>query len=674
MRRFPFHNPQDLAGRHIPERYLQGLPPALQRQRVVELTESRDAYQRGDYSELPTDRIARQMGLVKQSAYTTVAKARGIEWRGDSQDMAERVLEYYGAKPTQAQIRSFASALDQVFRKGLAAWKSGGHRPGATAQNWAVARVNSLVVGGKAAWTADKKQFAVLPENARLKVIDQMPDVIEALAAQGRIKDIEFLAGQMHSRTNPSSINQDFGSERVKRRLAARVVEQLGGLCQKCRRNAITASDVICIAPGCNSPGKVSALCAECRMRGVKPGPASNVISVLQEPSVGDYSYSVSKVVLDEKTESDRKKSSRQERAEWGDWTHLERRLYERVFPNSSRDSVRRFIVQVLAVLNSHVPPDVAVGSRDSILVKIGNIGAIHLSPTGNRVLSWGTWFPPNTLWHSRASREPWARVVEVAVLDLARAVPFDRDSHSHPAVSNPLVGWKYVGDPFMPEEIDRVSRPLFSPNAPRVYGEKLKSTILPIFVVIGRPPSESHPGTEAIELANQEAARGNTVLWIKQPVASYLRSLGQSEETIERRLKLVRGEPSRLSPITPFTLLHRMGDVLRAEFKNEADEICRSFDWVTWGADNQTLVKYFSSGVNTLAGRSGYFSNPLEAMSDLWAKYLLTGRIDYDPSAGGPWHEDGLRARSDYLAKMQYFFPRWLNRCRGKIISILGD
>lgn len=163
-------NPTDLAGRHVPDRYLAGLPAALQKQRVRELTESRDAYKMGDYSELPTDRIAREMGLVKQSQYTTEAKKRGIEYRGDLRDMAQRVMAFYGRRPSAREVEAFAEALRASFAKGLAAWKSGGHRPGATAQNWAVARVNSLVVGGKTSWTADKKLFEVLPESVRAKI------------------------------------------------------------------------------------------------------------------------------------------------------------------------------------------------------------------------------------------------------------------------------------------------------------------------------------------------------------------------------------------------------------------------------------------------------------------------------------------------------------------------
>jgi hypothetical protein len=45
--------------------------------------------------------------------------------------------------------------LKQVFDRGMAAWKSG-HRPGTTPQQWAFARVNSFIVGGKTRRTADK--------------------------------------------------------------------------------------------------------------------------------------------------------------------------------------------------------------------------------------------------------------------------------------------------------------------------------------------------------------------------------------------------------------------------------------------------------------------------------------------------------------------------------------
>ena len=76
--------------------------------------------------------------------------------------MATRVLSYYGLRSGQGML---SNALRQSYARGLAAWKSGGHRPGATARNWADARVNSFVTGGKTTWTGDADLFRALPKS-----------------------------------------------------------------------------------------------------------------------------------------------------------------------------------------------------------------------------------------------------------------------------------------------------------------------------------------------------------------------------------------------------------------------------------------------------------------------------------------------------------------------------
>ena len=43
-----------------------------------------------------------------------------------------------------------AGQLARVYKKGLAAYRTG-HRPGASPSQWAMARVNSVLTGGKAA-------------------------------------------------------------------------------------------------------------------------------------------------------------------------------------------------------------------------------------------------------------------------------------------------------------------------------------------------------------------------------------------------------------------------------------------------------------------------------------------------------------------------------------------
>ena len=47
------------------------------------------------------------------------------------------------------------SILKQVYDRGIAAWRTG-HRPGTTPQQWAFARVNSFITGGKTRTTTDK--------------------------------------------------------------------------------------------------------------------------------------------------------------------------------------------------------------------------------------------------------------------------------------------------------------------------------------------------------------------------------------------------------------------------------------------------------------------------------------------------------------------------------------
>lgn len=48
--------------------------------------------------------------------------------------------------------------LRTVYNKGMAAWRTG-HRPGVTQQQWAMARVNSFITGGKTTKKADKSLY-----------------------------------------------------------------------------------------------------------------------------------------------------------------------------------------------------------------------------------------------------------------------------------------------------------------------------------------------------------------------------------------------------------------------------------------------------------------------------------------------------------------------------------
>jgi hypothetical protein len=92
-----------------------------------------------------------------------------IQMRMDQlKDRAQRTqseeVELQELKQLQEKIEGLANKseksgvpygiLKKVYDRGMAAWK-GGHRPGTTPQQWAFARVNSFLTGGKTRTTAD---------------------------------------------------------------------------------------------------------------------------------------------------------------------------------------------------------------------------------------------------------------------------------------------------------------------------------------------------------------------------------------------------------------------------------------------------------------------------------------------------------------------------------------
>jgi hypothetical protein len=58
--------------------------------------------------------------------------------------------------------------LRQVYNRGQSAWKTG-HVPGTTPQQWAMARVNSFVTGGKTTKMSDKKLYQQAKKNRKKK-------------------------------------------------------------------------------------------------------------------------------------------------------------------------------------------------------------------------------------------------------------------------------------------------------------------------------------------------------------------------------------------------------------------------------------------------------------------------------------------------------------------------
>lgn len=137
----------DKDGRSHPKKYFEGLDEATKRarEREIERRQSEGVKPPKLYEDLPGDD---QDTTPSKYSKTDVAEKIREEIEGTGKDEFLRA----SAKVSGISI----SILEEVYDRGLKAWAVSGHRPGATAQAWARARIYSFISGGKTQKTADK--------------------------------------------------------------------------------------------------------------------------------------------------------------------------------------------------------------------------------------------------------------------------------------------------------------------------------------------------------------------------------------------------------------------------------------------------------------------------------------------------------------------------------------
>ena len=140
----------------VPTKYTQGLKESTAAKRKAQIRKRvRGEVSKADkYKPLAGDKTAK----TKPSQYTKRAgnlRRRILETATKLQGSAKD--RYIKAVSRETGIS--VAIIREVYDKGLAAWAVG-HRPGATAPQWARARVYSFITGGKTTRTADATLYA----------------------------------------------------------------------------------------------------------------------------------------------------------------------------------------------------------------------------------------------------------------------------------------------------------------------------------------------------------------------------------------------------------------------------------------------------------------------------------------------------------------------------------
>lgn len=128
----------------VPAKYLEGLTGEERAKRKREI--QRRMKDKQSYKELPGDKDAK----TKPSKYTRTSFAAKVREEIKKPGKAEFLR-------AASKVSGISRAiLEECYDRGMKAWSTGGHRPGASPEAWAKARVYSLATGGKTRRTADK--------------------------------------------------------------------------------------------------------------------------------------------------------------------------------------------------------------------------------------------------------------------------------------------------------------------------------------------------------------------------------------------------------------------------------------------------------------------------------------------------------------------------------------
>ena len=191
----------------------------------------------------------------------------------------------------------------------------------------------------------------------------------------------------------------------------------------------------------------------------------------------------------------------------------------------------------------------------------------------------------------------------------------------------NPLVGWEDRSG-LTSKQAQEPYALLLQPGAKERYAEVYNRVGLPLAVDLS--PEYTYLGLRPRKVAYQAQEHAKRVNAIVLSVSVPARE----GSAFYRRHGEARGDMTRTSPYTPFVLLHRLGDALRNINIPECSHLTKALDSAESNYDGN-----MSRGVDTAAGRMGVVHN--DHLSDLWAKWLLTGRLAY--SATNPPPDENL-------------------------------
>lgn len=144
---------KDLPG-HQPKKYYKGLDKTTKKKREKQFEKGKKKSD-SDSSAYPEKHAGDDDVKTKPSKHTRAVRKRMK--KTNESDISENSVSKKAEKSLKKKAEEYnvsLGILKQVYRRGMAAWKTG-HRPGASQEAWAHGRVNSFLNKGETYKTTD---------------------------------------------------------------------------------------------------------------------------------------------------------------------------------------------------------------------------------------------------------------------------------------------------------------------------------------------------------------------------------------------------------------------------------------------------------------------------------------------------------------------------------------
>jgi hypothetical protein len=227
----------------------------------------------------------------------------------------------------------------------------------------------------------------------------------------------------------------------------------------------------------------------------------------------------------------------------------------------------------------------------------------------------------------------------------------------------NPLVGWEDTSG-IEPRRAKEPHAMLVKPGARERYAKVYNRVGLPLAVVLRPPGWHKRPSYTADDLSLAKKLRAVLLVFIV-------------DERLETPFYALpeqrRGSPEREAPYTPFMLLHRLGDSLFESLSASENTPFLSavgdagYRWAM--RDRSGSYTRYSRGVDTAAGRMGVLTE--DYLSDLWAKWLLTGRVAYSATNPPPESAEEANFRNMVAEYAPQIFRIWYDYLMRSVPSV---